>query len=472
MRHLAPLLVLLLVAAATIALADRARPASGSRSSFRDRLAFAAFAFGNEFGKVGEADAPTAEQLVERATELRTGLLSTADRLREMRTKPAEERSDNWSVELRGAIDEINLTDTELKAVESELEARHRASMREAEARRGPGAALENPGDGVERRSAGQIVAESEEYRSWVERSHGAGISPDIEVRALLSSESSDPAAGLWMPRGTPFLPDQAVDRRRLFIRDLIAGGTTTLSSIPYVRELTPRTNETGATAVAEGSAKPEVTMQFVGVDAPVRKIAAWIPATTEILEDAPTLRSYIDARLAYMLAVREEEQVLNGNGTSPNIRGIRQTTGLQTQASAGSGEQAATIGLAIAKIENVDGVADGIAMNPVDYWTMLTTRHANQFDDGFGTMVPYVGAPRGLWGLPVVRTRSMETLRVLVGAFQSGAQLFDRSGTVIRVGDQHSDYFTNNKVAILAEERIALAVYRPDWFVEATIAA
>ena len=72
---------------------------------------------------------------------------------------------------------------------------------------------------------------------------------------------------------------------------------------------------------MAEGVAKPEVVMQFVSDDAPVRKIAAWIPITTEIADDAPTLRGYIDTRLAYMLALREELEILSGNGISPDLR-------------------------------------------------------------------------------------------------------------------------------------------------------
>ena len=36
-----------------------------------------------------------------------------------------------------------------------------------------------------------------------------------------------------------------------------------------------------------------------------------------------------------------------------------------------------------------------------------------------------------------------------------------------IRVAEQHSDFFIRNAVAILAEERLALAVKRPESFVE-----
>src|SRR4029077_1634668 len=146
-------------------------------------------------------------------------------------------------------------------------------------------------------------------------------------------------------------------------------------------RELSPATNETGATAVAEASAKPEVTMQFERLDAPVRKIAAWIQATMEAIEDAPTLAGYIDTRLAYMLMVREEAQIIGvgaGGGNAPNIKGILDFTGsgltVQTASTQLFYEVVAT---AAGKIENVDGSPDGVVVNPLDYWAAVSDRQS-----------------------------------------------------------------------------------------------
>ena len=82
-----------------------------------------------------------------------------------------------------------------------------------------------------------------------------------------------------------------------------------------------------------------------------MRKIAARVPATSEILADAPTLRGYIDGRLRYMLALREQDDILRGNGVSPDLLGILNTTGIQTQ-TATNNDVPATIADAIAKVE------------------------------------------------------------------------------------------------------------------------
>jgi hypothetical protein len=251
-----------------------------------------------------------------------------------------------------------------------------------------------------------------------------------------------------------------------------MAGITTTLNAIPYILEQGPTTTETGASAVVQGTAKPEVEMDFALQVAPVTKIAAWVPATTEIIEDAPALRGYIDNRLAYMLALREEQQLLYGTGTGAQLHGVlKWNSGAiqnQTQAQV-SGDLSAAVAQAIAKIENVDLEADGSCFNALDYWGAVATRHSSQFDNGFGGNAPAV-LSQITWGLPAVRSRSVTQGTFAVGSFYLGATIADREQTLIRVGNQHASYFTENKVAILAEERLALLTHRPDAFVNGTI--
>lgn len=418
--------------------------------------------------------AATAEEITEletRSAGLTDQLKGLGETLAGLTDKPADQRGDNWAREIRESSSMVYALDSQLQTIERTLSVEAQRSVREAMRSQGTGpSAAFAQGDQIDRRSMGQQLVDNDRFKEWEGRNHGSGNSGDIEIRTTLD----EPTAGttLWLPVATPQLPPQTLDRRRLFLRDIIASGTTTLSSIPYIIEHLPRTNEQGATTVAEGSAKPEVVMQFDRGDAPVRKIAAWIPATQEILEDAPTLRSYVDARLEYMVLLREEDQLLNGSGAAPDIRGIRQMVGLQLQ-TATAGDIPATIGNAIAKVEVVDGECDGLVMNPIDFWTMVITRHASPLDAAYGTVgvpSPYGAPPTTVWGLPTVRSRAMTAGKALVGAFRMGAQAFDRDGFVLRVGDQHADFFTNNKVAILGEKRVALAVYRPDWFVEATL--
>jgi len=69
------------------------------------------------------------------------------------------------------------------------------------------------------------------------------------------------------------------------------------------------------------------------------------------------------------------------------------------------------------------------------------------------------------LWNLPVVTTQAIAQDKFLTGAFQMGAQVFDQWSAAIEAGFENDD-FTKNKITILAEERLALAVYRPEAFI------
>lgn len=382
------------------------------------------------------------------APELREKLKESGDRLRDLRERKEDERSAEWSRDIRQTTDIIYSLDAELKVLEA---------MEPPEAR---GATAAN-GTQERSRSVGQQFTESDEYR---DRS-GAN---SAEFRALLADADLTAGAGLFVPRGTPFLGN--VRQRRLWVRDLLSVQQTGLTSIPYIRENNAAFYEGGASAVEEGSVKPEVSALFTAVDAPVRKIAAWIPVTQEVIDDTQTLMGYIDNRLLYMLKIREEAEVLNGSGTSPDITGILQSSP-QTQAQVTASDYQSTIGAAIGKIENVDGYADGIVMNPIDYWSMITSRHSTFLDASIGGgSLPYGAPAGGILGLPVVRTRGMASGKVLVGDFGQGATLYDKAEANIRTTDSHSDYFIYNKTVILAEERIALSVFRPDFFVDTSL--
>jgi HK97 family phage major capsid protein len=106
---------------------------------------------------------------------------------------------------------------------------------------------------------------------------------------------------------------------------------------------------------------------------------------------------------------------------------------------------------------------ATGHVMHPTD-WARIET-----LKDGEGRYI--IGNPQGsvqptLWGLPVVTTQSIAVDKFLTGAFKLGAQVFDRWTARVEVATENEDDFIKNLVTVLAEERIALAVYRPEAFI------
>lgn len=248
---------------------------------------------------------------------------------------------------------------------------------------------------------------------------------------------------------------------KRLVVADLIASGTTDSNSITYMKETT-FTN--AAAPTTEGAAKPESTLVFAQVNDLVQKIAHFLPVTEEMLEDVAQIRSYIDARLRLGVQLTEEDQLLNGSGTPPAIRGILNRSGLTAAQARGTDTNADAIFKQITTIATTVFVdPDGIVMNPANWQTVQLAKDANGQYYGMG---PFAAAQtRTLWGLRVVTTPTIVANTALVGDFGGSAQVFRKGGIRVEASNSHQDYFVKNLVAIRAEERLALAVYRPAAF-------
>jgi HK97 family phage major capsid protein len=313
----------------------------------------------------------------------------------------------------------------------------------------------------------GEMFVASEAFRGLKD-----AIRPGVEWRgpvaeldgATLLGSGAGSGADLKLPDRRPgILP---LLMRPLSVLDLFPVATTAAGSVAYMLE-TAFTN--AAAARAEGAAAGESALTFSKVTEPVESIAHWLPVTEEMLDDVPALRAFIDGRLRTGLDLRTEDQVLQGNGTSPNLRGILNRAGIATMITRGTAPSVAgdTIIDAIARQISVLTdtnliMPDAIVMAPA-LWakiSMLKDGQSRYLGDG-----PWAAQIPTLWGLPVVTSSLMTATDALVGAFRMGAQIFYRSSVAIEVSNSHSDYFTKMITAIRATRRVGLAVYRPSAF-------
>jgi len=251
----------------------------------------------------------------------------------------------------------------------------------------------------------------------------------------------------------------------RLRIRDLVPRYRVEQGQVEYVKELS-FTNS--ASPAAESASKAESDLTLAAAVAPTVTIAHWITASRQALEDLAVLRSYVDLRLTQGLLDAEDSELLIGSGSGGHLNGI------VTQATAYAGTYAQsgdtridTISRAIAELEAAGYDADGVVLHPSD-WRAMTSVKTNTGGANTGEYVlasPTAGAPASLWGCKVALTRAMPAGQFLVGQFAGSAAIFERMPLMIEVSSEHSDYFVRNLVAIRAEERIALAVFRPAAF-------
>lgn len=333
-----------------------------------------------------------------------------------------------------------------------------------------------NGGESEAEKSVGQQFVEDAGFHAFRDAKGKGKYSMNFKaVTDVTSATTGTGAAGDLVRAERVESPMMTPGQRRLTIRDLIAKGRTASNSIEYVQE-TGFQNMAGVQAT-EGSAKAQSDIAFTDATAPVVTIAHWIRTSKQILSDAPRLQSYIDGRMRYGLKLVEENQILMGSGTSGNINGIYTQATAYSAPSGGYGggfyQDGSTaivvnpldiLRLALLQAELAEYPADGIVLNPIQ-WAYIET-----LKDASGRYI--IGNPQGsmspmLWNRPVVATQAMTTDKFLVGAFGMGAEVFDREDAGVLVSTEDGDNFRTNRVTILAEERLAMAVYRTEAFVK-----
>lgn len=309
-------------------------------------------------------------------------------------------------------------------------------------------------------KSIGEQFVEDQGVKDWAQSSPSKGKA-DVRFKATITSATTDTAGAAGAAVETTRLPGiLALPQRRLTVRDLISPGRMDGNALEYVRE-TGFTNS--AAPVAETAAKPESDLKFDLVTTSAKVIAHWMKASRQILDDFSQLRSIIDQRLLYGLAYVEEGQLLNGDGTGQNLHGIiPQATAYAAAFTPDAPTAIDTLRLAQLQAALAEYPATGHVMHPTD-WARIELEK-----DTTGRYI--IGNPQGmigptLWGLPVVATQAIAVDKFLTGAFRLGAQLFDRWDARVEAGFVNDD-FIKNLVTILAEERLALAVYRPEAFI------
>jgi HK97 family phage major capsid protein len=261
--------------------------------------------------------------------------------------------------------------------------------------------------------------------------------------------------------------------RRPYSVRDLLITRRTSAPSIEYLRGT--RTGAAGIQA-AEGDVKAELALDFSLHQAAVKTIAAWVPASRQVLDDVDMLGDYIDLELRDALRLKEDEQLLKGNGTGANILGLWSVASAYNRGTGTSGAVGAsdkpldTMRRAITQLQLARGVATGVVVSPIGLEKLELEKDAEgrymmSFDvtDSNGRTV--------VWRVPAVVTDAIGADEWMLGDFVRAARLYDRQQATVEVATQHADFFTRNLVAILAEERVALTINRPNMLIIGTFA-
>jgi hypothetical protein len=398
-------------------------------------------------------------------------LLERRNRLGKLFEKKGADGRFNWSAterdEAKALNDECDALGTELEHLRADelMETKNRQAIADLDQVRVAGSFQARPGtgrtslvgpdgrsfgtDGAQTKSIGDLYVETKSFKGFREGYRLASEVPGFEVKTLFQTSAGfDP----FVTRlSTVALSPQQMPK----VVDLLPTSETRQHSIKWMLE-TVYTN--AADTTAEGGAYPESALQFAEQLSPVVKIAVFIPVTDEQFEDEPRMRDMVNNRLENMLRQKLDAKLLTATGGSTELTGLLNITGAQTQAR-GTDPAPSAIFKATTLIQTV-GFADpsGVIMNPTDWQNIKLLQTA---DGLYIWGHPSADTPNRIWGLPVVTTTYQTLGTAIVGDFLNHTELIYRRGVEFLVSNSHQDYFTNGKLAIRADIRVAFICKR-----------
>jgi HK97 family phage major capsid protein len=383
----------------------------------------------------------------------------------------------------RAKVDAIGALNKELDELKKDVDDKltvaraAAAAMREEKAAEsGDGAAereLERKGR-RRRFNLGEAFGESAAFKSYTPGS-GAGPSAHLDVDLKTLMQTGNIAGAGWDPEdirtGRLELTPQ---RPAVHVANYFPQTTTTMSSVVYMEETTFASVDGAAAATADGLASltneagtyGEAQLALTERQEPVRKIAVWLPVTDEQFEDEPRARDYVNNRLPYMVQAKLDSQLLQGSGTAPQMKGVENVSGIQTQA-LGSDSIPDAVYKAARKIRD-SGFAEPnvIFIAPAKWESVRLLKTADgQYIWGHPSMV----GPATLWGIPVVETTAVTSTKAILGDFANYAELAMKRGLDVQVTNSHGTLFVEGKLAIRADLRACAVFYRPSAFASVT---
>jgi len=374
-------------------------------------------------------------------------------------TAEAKEKIKGLNTELAGLVDDLKIEEAKVqneKAMEIANE---------------PVNTIPNPS--VEEgkvKSIGEQLVATNAYQAYVENGV-KGVDSNVEFKTTLNTTGYPPES-----LRAPGILETAL-RNPDSVIGLFDQIQTSQNAYVYLEETT-FTNNAGSIAEAgDISASLESALAFTERTESIRKMATFLPVTDELLSDVAGIQGYVNSRLSTMMKLNMDNQLINGDGSAPNLTGVLNKSGINTfdyaLPYAGELGKLGQIYQAITEIRKDAFVEpDAIVMHPSDWYDIVTSVTDVDTSGSKNPLFVVAGgfgadaAPR-IWGLRVVPSTVIATGTMLVGKFGGGdaAQVILREGVDLAVSDSHSDFFAKNQLAIRLTMRLGFAIYRPAAF-------
>lgn len=361
---------------------------------------------------------------------------------------------------------------SELEAIDGRIQANLEMEIRSEQVTDAMGSLVgllaDRDGEIIDSRTLGQKFVDDDQFRAWVEggaRGTSPVLSDGLELRAVTDVTTGATSAGALVQAQRLTRIGQDFLDRRTFLIDLLPSIPVTNGSVEIVQDQSPLADLANkAVEVAEGSAKPQAGPTLAVITEPIQTIAAWANITRQAAADVPQVRGYLDGRLRYSVKRRADAQVISGNGTSPNISGLTDRSGIVTYAPGSAEARYVSIRHAIRLMEDVEAVPEIIVLNPADaeLFDLSNSASAGIHATPDQTGGLRQGPSRTAWGLTQVHSTAVASgTAVLVDPM--AVAVLDRQQVTAYMTDSHASNFVSNILTLLLEARLGLAVFDPD---------
>ena len=249
---------------------------------------------------------------------------------------------------------------------------------------------------------------------------------------------------------------------RQVYLVDLFNTATSTSPRVTWV-ERSARTD--GAATRAEAAIMGQSDYTYIRRIRDVENISSYVVVTDEALEDWDQLQSEIRLELFGQLGRELDDQLLTGDGSTPNLAGVTSLcrtfdyTGLNGIVAAPNIFDAITAAATQVRAGYLYNPTHAV-LHPTDFAKMNLIKDANN-----NYVLPPFMTANGMMvdGLQVVVNTGITAGQVLVGDFTKGTVFF-RKGIDIRLWDQNSDNPIYGLKTITGNMRAALRIKTPDY--------
>jgi HK97 family phage major capsid protein len=275
----------------------------------------------------------------------------------------------------------------------------------------------------------------------------------DISIGANLTGGTASISSPVIGPTGMAYRINNVMDLLRV----------TTMDG-SYLPVLKDNGGEGVPTPVAENAAKPQVDFDLAEANAKAEVIAAVAKVSKQFLEDVQNGRQWLVDRLTELWFAAANDQLLNGSGTTPNIKGLN-TTGNFTAATGAGTNDVTQLVQAILQMRIAKRRPTAIIINPASLESFLLNQAtgSGEYDLPSYFSISPVGQLMIL-GIPIVDVAEQPA-----GTFT----LHDNNGSLLAVRESvRIEFFSEvlaatNQILIRIESRMAFPVYGASYTVK-----